>query len=163
MFCSAYAFHLNGTEAYLQISPNVERRSAGATGCVMLKRPEIRARVNELLDAKRAAFEVDPAVILHNIQSAANADVADFMDDLGEIDLLLIKTAPPEKRRAIESIEVTYDARGGKKVKLKMKDGLRANELLGKNQKLWTDKTEVSGPGGGDVSIKVTFKEPEKK
>ena len=37
----------------------------------------------------------------------------------------------------------------------KYNDALKANELLGKHLKLFTDKTELTGAGGEELSIKV--------
>lgn len=154
LFCLEYIRkNLNGVRAYQVLKPHVTYGSAATGSTVMLRNPEVKAKIRFLLEAKKSVFEVEAAVILDNVSNMANASITDLMGDDGEFDLLRIKMAPPEIQRAIESIEV-IDDKNGRRVKIKMKDSLRANELLGKYEKLWVDRAEVGGPNGGPIEVR---------
>lgn len=161
IFVMAFAYSFNATEAYLETKPDVKRDSARLMGHQMLARPHVRLALSAVLDERKKNMELDGRLILHNLLCVANASIGDLLGDDGEIDPLKVANASPELKRAIEMVESSYSKTGESKYRLKMKDSLRAAELIGKHLKLFTDKHEVSGPEGEPLTFVISFPEPK--
>lgn len=163
VFVYAYCNTFNATEAYLQVQPEVERLSASTMGWAMMRRAQVKTAIALHLEERKQNYELDFKLILHNLLAVANGNISDFMDEEGEIDPILIKRAPPAIQRMVEGIETSFstDRHTGqvtRKAKLKLRDGLRAAELIGKHLKQFTDKVELGGPDGKELAFTVTQK-----
>ena len=164
LFCSAYVNCWNGTQAYHEaISPDCNHNSAASQASVILRRPEIKARISELVEEKKANFELSGDILLHELMSIAFASVASVLNEEGEVDPLKLAAAPPDLKRALEQVETTSGPYGTK-TKVKFHNKLKAIELLGKtrNLKLFVDSTEITDPNKAPMEVQVTFKSPDK-
>jgi len=162
LFVKAYCLCFNATEAYLAVKPEVKRASAGMTGMIWLRKPEVRNAIDKIVEERKQSLELDARLLLHELLCVANSKITDLLNDQGEIDLSRLKDAPEHVKRAVEMVENTYSAKtGDSKVKVKMHDKLKAIELLGKHLKIWTEKLELTGKDGEKLSFIVSFEGPE--
>jgi phage terminase small subunit len=105
----------------------------------LLKNPKVKAAVDALEERQIAKIVHSADRVLAEVARIALADPADLVDATGK--LLPLRSIPEDARRAISSIEV--DDKGVTKIRFWEKT--RANELLGKYYKLWSDKYEPPG------------------
>lgn len=158
-FVYAYCNSFNATEAYLAVVPDSERRNASNMGWDMMRRPQVKTAVSLHLEERKANYELDFRLILHNLLAVANANVVDILDVDGYIDLARLKDAPIELQVAVEMIEQTTNSKtGDHKRRIKLCDKLKAAELIGKHLKMWTEKVELGGVDGKELAFTVTQK-----
>lgn len=169
LFARAYIAEQNGTQA--AIAAGYSPKGAAVHASRMLKMPKIRAFIDAGLARGVAArnvkaIEVHGAKVLGELSHIAHSDLINAFNKCpGNLDctaekhycdrgtLKALEAMSPEMRAAIASIEFTelFEGSSGEKfvagriVKLKLWDKPKALEMLGRNQKLFTDKVEVSG------------------
>lgn len=137
MFIQEYLIDLNATQA--AVRAGYSEKSAREIGCENLTKPAIRQKIRTVIDARLKKLEIKGEQILQSVAEIAYVDPAEMFDEAGE--LKSIDLMPPHVRRAIAS----FDMAAGK-VKLWNKN--HAQDLLGKNQKLWFEMIEHSGTIG---------------
>lgn len=129
-FVREYLVDLNATQA--AIRAGYSAKTAGQIGDENLKKPQIRARIDELINKRAEKLELDAQWVLTKLK-----DVAERC--LTEVEPIL------EFDRHSRSMEPTgeykFDSQGAN----------RALELIGKHLKMFTDKVEHSG----DVGVKI--------
>lgn len=169
LFVRAYLAVPNGTQA--AIAAGYSPKCAHAQGCRLLKRADIKAALASGIERTAAgrnvkAIEVHGAKVLGALENIAHSDLINAFNRCpGNLDctaekhycdrgtLKALEAMTPEMRAAIASIEFTelFEGSSGEKfvagriVKLKLWDKPKALEMLGRNQKLFTDKVEVTG------------------
>jgi phage terminase small subunit len=129
LFAEEWAKNWNATDAYVKAYPNCKRTTAGANGHKLLKNAEIVAYINE--------HQMKPEEIVGRLEEQARNEHGKFISANGNVDLAALKEAG--KEHLIKGI--TYDRRGN--VIVHFYDASRALEMLGRHQKMFTDKTEV--------------------
>lgn len=150
-FCQEYLKDLNATQAAIRAGYSEKLYSAEVQGCRLLSNIKVKARINELMDARQKRTEITSDVVLQEILLLAKTDLSRAYDDNGK--LLPIKEIPEDIRRAIAGVKVFEEFEGfgkdrvkiGEVRELKLWDKPRALELLGKHLKLFTEKIEHSG------------------
>ncbi len=169
LFARAFIAEQNATQA--AIAAGYSPKTAHSQGSRLLKVAKVRAFIDAGLARSTAArnvkaIEVHGAKVLGELEHIAHSDLLQAFNRCpGNLDctaekhycdrgtLKALESMTPEMRRAIASIEFTelFEGSSGEKfvagriVKIKLWDKPKALEMLGRNQKLWTDKVEVSG------------------
>lgn len=148
LFCKEYLVDLNGTQA--AIRAGYSPKCACEQASELLRKPQIYARVQELMNKRSSKMEINSDTVLQEILRLARVDLSEAYDKDGK--LLHPKDMPEDVRRAISAIEVFEEHDGvgkdrkyiGETMKVKFWDKTKALELLGKHLKLFTDKIEHS-------------------
>lgn len=145
----------NQTRAYSRVYPGATYDSARVLASKLFANVNIQARIAELRVERNKRLEISADRVLLELSKLAFYDPRGFFDEdgrlkpLGELD--------PDQAAVIGGVETFHKVTGDEgdgmcvttKIKLPEKKG--ALELIGRNLKMWTDKTEVSGPNGGPV------------
>lgn len=152
-FVREYLVDLNATQAAIRVG--YSPKTAKVQGSRLLTNVAIKAAV-EAGKAKLAnKAQITIEEILAELKNIGFSDPALLVDENGY--QLPINKMPPAMRRCIASIEMGGD--GGTKIKFWPKNN--ALELLGKHLSAWTDKTEITGAGGGPVNLVINGVVPE--
>lgn len=141
-FCAEYLVDLNATQA--AIRAGYSPASAGSIGYELLKKPDIRARIDKgiaeqerrtginadrvLRELGRIAFVSAPDLV--NMDDATLKDGASA-DDLAAIASVKVKTIPGPMGDGFER-------------EIRLADKLKALELIGKHLGTFTDKVELN-------------------
>jgi phage terminase small subunit len=166
MFCLEYVIDFNGTKAAERAGYSQDTAAEQASR--LLTNVKISDEVARLMDDKISRAKATADTVLANIYKISEVDVGDAFDENGA--LLAIRQIPKDLRKIISSIETfeEFAEVGGKKVlvgytrKVKLWSKDKALELLAKHHKLITEKHEVAGADGKDLTLKVIFEESEK-
>lgn len=161
-FCEEYLTDLNATQAALRAG--YAESGAGQEGFRLLKKAEIRAAIQDLMNDRSKATKITAERVLHELARIGFANMAEYIsvrpDGSAVVDL---STLTPDTAAAIQEVtsEVYMEGMGKdatpvKRVKLKLHARSRALELLGKHLAMFTDRIEVGMP---DVKIVVTGSE----
>ncbi len=150
-FALEYRVDSNGTQAVIRAG--YSHRGASDTASRLLANPAIRALIDAAQEKVLEKLEVKGDKVLTEIAHFAHSDPLNVVDDEGR--LRALKDIPEHTRRAIKSIEIeeiwgpvddgdggSHRAQIGELKKVTFWDKPKGLELLGKNQKLWTDKVE---------------------
>ena len=175
LFALEYLVDLNATQAAIRAGYSEE--SAYSIGSENLKKPEVRAFIDEALAKREARLELRADRVLLELMRVAMVDPGSMLDADGK--LLPLKEMPEDVRRAIASVEIEekcLDAGGvlddgaarprlvvGRTAKLRLWSKVDALIALAKHLKLFTERVEHSGPGGAPLGLDVVFVAPTKK
>lgn len=147
-FAQEYIKDFNGTRA--AIAAGYSETSAAVIACENLRKPNIKKRIDELLETKLAAAAVTEERIIERLAQIAFGDprkVAEFKNGK-----LSITDSDKLTRAEAGMIAAMSEETGNKrKREIKFHDPIRAAELLGKTKKMFTDKVEHEG------MVAVTF------
>lgn len=173
-FINAYLSNgFNATEAARQAGYEGNDNVLGVTGYENLRNPKISIIVQERLnEAAMSANEV-----LSRLSDIARGKVTDLVDDDGKLDLELAKQRQKEhllkklkvkrfSKRVDSFVEGQEDERETietslltEEVEFEMYSAHEALRDLGKYHKLFTDKHEINGIGGGPLTVRVVYDE----
>lgn len=92
------------------------------------------------IEARKANFEDR---VLSGIIGVSEATVADLVGEDGE--LQPIHQLPKRVAGSVSAFDVTTDSEGRVTKKVRMHDKLRALDMIGRSQKMFTDKVELGG------------------
>lgn len=153
LFCQEYLIDLNATQAAIRAGYSSD--SAGSIGSELLKKPEIRARVDAEMAArsKRTGINADRVlrelgrIAFINPKDVLNLDTAEVKpdaapDDLAAISGVKVKYVP--HKDFDEDGELIIETAIEREVKLA--DKLKALELCGKHLGLFNDKADLNIP-----------------
>lgn len=144
VFCDEYLIDLNATQAAIRAGYSVE--SAGSIGSELLKKPEIRARIDRAMAerSKRTGINADRVLMeLGKIAFVNAVDVINMDDATIKADAVRDDTA------AIASVKVkTIPGEDGDGVEreIRLADKLKALELCGKHLGMFKDNPEGTAP-----------------
>lgn len=142
-FVKLYAQNLNATKAYAEIYPDSSYEAAGTSAYELLKNPQIK----EALDEEFNASVMSKSEVLKRINAIASINIANLMDDFGEIDIAKVK-----KHNAGYLIKSISDTKFGKRIDLH--DSQKALDTLAKIHRLFDDKNEVTVNINQELSAK---------
>lgn len=144
VFCDEYLIDLNATQAAIRAGYSVE--SAGSIGNELLKKPEIRARIDKAMAerSKRTGINADRVLLelgkiaFVNAVDVINMDDATIKgdasrDDTAAIASVKVKTIPGEDGDGVER-------------EVRLVDKLKALELCGKHMGMFKDNPEGTAP-----------------
>ena len=119
-------------------------RTAGVLACRMLKDPDIAA----LIQARIAEKTMTADEALLRLAEQARGEQAAYLRADGTVDLE--RLLADRKGHLIKGMKWTQ--RGD--LVVEFYDAQRALELIGRRLGLFVDRQELSGPGGGPISVK---------
>lgn len=166
VFCEEYLIDLNATQAAIRAGYSVE--SAGSIGSELLKKPEIRARIDKEMAerSKRTGINADRVlrelarVAFLNPKDVIDLNTAEVKEDASEDDLAVIAGV---KVKYVPHKD--FDENGDPVIEqaiereVRMADKLKALELCGKHLGMFKDNPDSAAPvtvvinydyGGGD-------------
>jgi len=79
LFCEIFVRNRNATMAYRQSHPDAKYTTCMTQGCESLKRPNIRAYIDQLRDLKAEAVRLAPVDLVEKYMRIAFADMSDFV------------------------------------------------------------------------------------
>lgn len=143
-FCQEYIVDCNATAAAERAE--YSKKTAAQLGYQLMQIPEVLARIDELKRDQTKRTEIQADTILQRLDQIGGVDMAECFTELGA--LKNIHDIPKELRQCIASIEVLEveemvngrKQKIGETKKIKFWDKLRANELIGKHKKMFTER-----------------------
>lgn len=149
-FISAYTSDptRHGTNAAL--AAGCPPRSAHQQASDWLNRPEIKARVDAAIERQNRRVEIKGDWILEQLRRIAAFDPRKLYHPNGQPKKVV--ELDDETATAISGIEF---GKAGKATKYRVTDKKGVLELLGKNQRLFIDRQEHSGPEGGPIRLDI--------
>lgn len=128
-FCEEYLIDLNGTAAAVRAGYSDEgKKSAQTMASELLDQPHIKARIQELMDARSEKTKVTAEYVLENIvQTIERCKQAEPVMEWDH-----------DSKSMQETGEWQFDSRGV----------LKGCELLGRHLKMFTDKLEIDDKSG---------------
>lgn len=134
-FCIAYTGHFrrNAAAAYVAAGykPKTPEIAASASER-LLRNIDIQARVEHLNNEALKIERLHARDAVRRLATIATAELADFLDENGDVDPKKVKRGPLRAAVAEMAME---DTRDGRKVRIKLLDPMRALELLGLTEK----------------------------
>jgi phage terminase small subunit len=169
LFIEAYLIHMNATKA--AIAAGFSERSANNQGTRLMANDAIRAEIEARLASTLDRYAVTSERTIREMAKIAYGNIGDYIsiqDDGGTI--IDLTTTTRDQLAALNSIDVEEytdgrgnEARGVKRIKIKLSDKRRALMDLAKIQRLLpADRHEHSGPGGGPIAFDANVKEEHK-
>lgn len=134
-FCTAYTgdFRRNAAASYVAAGYKPKTpQIAAATAERLLRKTEIQARIEHLNNEALKIERLHARDAVRRLAAIATAELADFLDENGDVDPKMVKSGP--LRAAVQEMTQEY-TRDGRKVRIKLKDDMRALELLGLTEK----------------------------
>lgn len=156
MFCREYLIDLNATQA--AIRAGYSAKTARASGCENLTKPDIQSRIAELKSERNEQVNVDAAYVLRRLIEIDEMDVLDIMTD--DMSIKPVSQWPASWRRYLSGFDLAdmFEGRGedremvGILKKIKWPDKVKNLELLGKHVTVQAFKdnvkNELVGPNG---------------
>ena len=156
-FCQEYLKCLNATRA--AIKSGYSAANADKIGSNLVRKSRVTARLKELQAARSRRYEISAERILEELAKLAFSDITDYVS-FNESGVRLKESSDlnPKQRAAILEVSEVLNQHGGT-TKFKLHDKVKALELLGKYQKLFTDKHEHSGEISG-TGVQVILSMP---
>ena len=143
LFCEEYQIDLNATQAAIRAGYSPE--SAGSIGSELLKKPEIRARIDKAMAERSKRTGINADRVLQELGKIAFVNAADMID----MNSATIKDgADRDDTAAIASVKVKVisGANGeGVEREIRLADKLKALELCGRHLGMFNDKLDVTG------------------
>ncbi|WNO60436.1 terminase small subunit [Rheinheimera sp. MMS21-TC3] len=145
LFAHEYLIDSNMTAA--AIRAGYSERTAKSQGHEIYHKPYIKAWIEQRVKQHLKKLDISAEAILQEVALIGFQNLAGAYNKDGT--LMNIHDMPEAVQRTIASIEVDElrDPDGdsiGRTSKLRVTDKLKALEMLGKHEKLWTDKIELS-------------------
>jgi phage terminase small subunit len=141
-FCLEYLVDLNATQA--AIRAGYSQDTAWSTGWENLRKPEIRARIAEMMDARSKRTLVDADFVVNNLIEVSQR--------------CLQKVPVMEWNGELKAMAQKQDEAGNDVWEFDSQGANRALELLGKHLKMYTDKVEESGSKEMSITVKYDRK-----
>lgn len=143
LFVEHYVACLNGTEA--------ARRAGYAESGIRVQAHRLltNANVRAEIDARMAELAMPPNEILARLTDYARGSMADFLSIKGRgVTLDLKKAAAAGQLHLIKKYSKTKQG-----VSVELYSAYDAQVKLGEHYRLWVQRQEVSGPGGGPIEL----------
>lgn len=132
----AYAAHENATRAVRDAGYST--KDASSLGYRLIRKPEIKEYVDNLIAEKLKKFEISGERILEELAKIAFSDISEFISRDGVMSAEDFERLTPAQRACIASVKRSADG----SYEIKLHDKLAALDKLGRSQKLFTDKIE---------------------
>ena len=134
-FCVAYTGHFRRNAAASYVAAGYKPKApetAAVNARRLLTNDNIAARVEHLNNEALKIERLHARDAIRRLATIATAKLSDYMDEFGRIDPS--KVANPELSAAVQEM-TQEDTESGVKIKIKLKDDMRALELLGLTEK----------------------------
>ena len=163
----------NGAQAYRKVGYTCKTADYAAHKAYHLRnRADVQKRMAEILGAIEQESKVQTVNVLECLNEIAAASMGDFVDFdetsiKGQITFRSLAEVPENLRAVIQKLRIVPKNIGGKvveEVQIELYSRVDALKLLGKNQRLFVEKHELSNPDGsnlGAVELHVHFTKPD--
>jgi phage terminase small subunit len=146
LFCHEYiANGFSKQKAYSAANPGCALKTARTAGSKLYRTNEkVRARIAEIMEQIHGEIDKGGYKVLSALDEIAHAKITDVVTWAGGT--ILVKSMDeiaPELHGAIAEL-TEIPTENGPRIKIRMHDKVKALELMGRNQKLFTDKIETS-------------------
>ena len=161
IFALAYIKTFDPAAAWLQAVPDGNPKYAAQNGHKWLKKPVVRARLQELAGDKIEQHNVHADRLIAELEGIAFLDPMDFMEIVDGEPVLDLTTITPEKRRLLEiefGIGVTKVGDRVRTYKVKPRDKMEAIEKLLKIHQLYKGEDLSKQPVA--IQVNVNFPVP---
>ena len=146
IFIAEYVSDFNATRA--AIAAGYSKNSAADIGYENLRKPDIAEAIKRTID-DRCMTEGE---VLIRLAEHARGSVDDFVTFSEGVKLPILDMSKAHKNGKMHLLKkLKYTDQGG--VEFELYDAQSALVLIGKVHKLFTEKSEVSGPDGGPLRI----------
>ena len=154
-FVAEYLVDQNATGAYRRSGYTAKGHSAEVNAERLLRNAEVRAAIDAGLAETLNRLDVTREKVLKELARIAFGDRRKVMS-WGPAGVTLIDSAALDEDDAalVAEVSETISATGGS-IKMKTHDKVKALELLGRHLALFTDKSEVTGAGGGPIETRA--------
>mgnify|MGYP000977626377 CR=1 FL=1 len=148
--------------AFMQVYRGYSYDNARTESSKVFAKPHIKSRIKELREERNKRLEITADKVLAELAKLSFYDPRDFFDSDGR--LKPIDELDPDHAAVIAGIETMHKTVGDEKdglivlTKIKLPDKGVNLERLGKNLKLFTDKTEVDIKQPLEITIKKFFR-----
>lgn len=149
IFVREYLVDHNGARAAR--AAGYAEKTANVQAATLLANEKIQGLIQVELGKRKERLELDGDDVLRRLDTIGDVDIAKCFDEKGQF--LSVHEIPEEIRKCIRSIKVFEEWSGAGRDRTKIGevrevtfwDKIKANELIGKNLELWTDKIKVTG------------------
>jgi len=138
LFCQEYLKDINATQAYIRAGYNPKNVSQCAS--MLLAKPHVRARVDQLLAERSARTGVTQDRVVRELARIAFLDPTQLVDIN---DATVREDASEDDRAAIASVKLK-SGEDYTEHEIKFADKNKALELLGKHLGMYTDKIDLT-------------------
>ena len=159
MFVSEYLIDLNATQA--AIRAGYSEKTADRIGPELLGKTCVDKAIQGAMEERSKRTNITADKVLNEIASIAFDDISNYLEFFTDAEgnvRTVIKDSRTINTKNISEVSCGKD--GTFRFKLYCKDN--ALSMLGKHLKLFTDKTELTGAEGKDLSISVTIDDVDK-
>ncbi len=147
---------IGGTAAQASRESGYKGKYSHVVGHKWLKRPEIKAAIEEATDRYVADVGVRQISVLKQMHAIASVDPRKVEDENGNpIPLHLLDEATAAAISAVEIEEVSSNGETGKRYKYKFWDKVKANDRLGQFVKLWEARATNVNVDARSVNVNV--------
>lgn len=161
LFCQEYVSCNVAVRAALRVWPELSYDYASTKSERLMKKDEIKQRISQITEEHKERYGLTESKILKRLAALATFDRRTLHRPDGTIKP--IHELTEEEAAAITEIESVelFEGRGedrqaiGVVRKVKFADPKGSLELAGKHLKLFTEKHEHSGPGGGAIPVEM--------
>jgi phage terminase small subunit len=140
MFCMEYLKDLNGSAAYKRVYPKSSDAAARVGASKLLSNPNIMRRISELKNGRADRTKLNGDMVIKRLADIAFAHIGlvATWDEEGRLTLKETKDLTERELAAIDDIQCSPVSDGdggllGYKKRVKMKDSLKALELLSRH------------------------------
>jgi phage terminase small subunit len=149
-------------DAYVAAGYRVSDESSKPAASRLIKKPEVRGRIQELLEESAKAAGITITRVFVELGKLGFANMDDYVKRQGDgtayVDLSKVDR---DQMAAVSEITVDEyqdgrgeDARPVKRVKFKLSDKRAALADIGKHLGMFKEKVEHSGPDGGPIEVR---------
>lgn len=119
------------------------------------RRPDISARIDEILQAGASRAEITIEMVLREFAKIGFANAADYFEwGPGGVTIKPSLELTPDQRAVVCEVQETKAKGHGKStIKVKLADKQRALENIGRHLGMFKDNLQISGPSGGPIQI----------
>lgn len=166
LFCEEWLIDKNGTKAAERAGYGED--NARQTGYEILTKPYIKAYLNILIEEQSERLQITADDVLREIAKLGFANMQDYTKIVDGVLVADLSEVTRDQMAAVQEFTVDVRSERGdagttgdniEKFRFKLADKKGNLELLGRNFKLFTDKTEHTGVDGGPIQTtsSVTF------
>lgn len=158
-FAEEYIVDLNASAAYRRAGYKARGNAAEANASRLLRNAKVASVISELKRERSERTQITADRVLEELAKLGFSNMLDYIEIGANGDAYVdLSRMTRDQAAAVQEVTVEdfmdgrgEDAREVRRTKFKLADKKSALELLGKHLKLFTEKHEHSGPGGGPI------------
>jgi phage terminase small subunit len=106
---------------------------------------DVQVMVKDIVQRRAEAKSITIESIASELNRIAFANVGDFLDENGEVNIMSVMRPDAAAVAEVVTTQHEVDGRVTTRKRIKLHDKMRALELLGRHQAMFTDRLEVEG------------------